>query len=194
VTVQPAPAVKRFGRGALATPANFVTLARIIVAVPTFVLISRRGSSWAALALWFLITSTDSLDGWLARRDGTTRSGAFLDPVADKLIVLGGLAVLAGRGDIAWWPVVVIALREIGISVYRSFAGRRGISLPALRLGKYKAFTQYCAVGVVLLPWTADDVGIQQVVLGVAVVLTVVSAIDILRHGWNDWSRVDGTA
>jgi CDP-diacylglycerol--glycerol-3-phosphate 3-phosphatidyltransferase len=178
-----APAVKRFGQGALATPANFLTLARILVTIPTLVLMHDRGSAWLTVGLWFLVTSTDSLDGWVARRDGATRSGAFLDPVADKLIVLGGLAVLADRGSIEWWPVVVIAVREFGISAYRSLAVRRGVSLPAQRLGKYKAFTQYCAVGIVLLPWSADAVRLQQFVLAVAVVLTVVSGLAILRHG-----------
>ena len=182
---------KRFGQGALATPANFVTLARIAVAIPTLLLIRRDGSSWTTIALWVLITATDSLDGWLARRDGATRSGAFLDPVADKLIVIGGLAVLADRGVFPWWPVALIALRELGISLYRSIAGRRGIVLPAQRLGKYKAFTQYCSVGVVLLPITADWLGFQQCVLGVAVVLTVVSGLQIVRHGYVDWQRQD---
>ena len=182
---------KRFGQGALATPANFVTLARILVAIPTLLLIRSTGSSWTTIALWFLITSTDSLDGWLARRDGATRSGAFLDPVADKLIVIGGLAVLADRGAFAWWPVVLIALRELGISLYRTIAGRRGIVLPAQRLGKYKAFTQYCAVGFVLLPTTADAVGFQHVVLAVALVLTLASGLQIIRHGYTDWQRQD---
>jgi len=182
---------KRFGQGALATPANFVTLARILVAIPTLLLIRSSGSSWTTIALWFVITSTDSLDGWLARRDGATRSGAFLDPVADKLIVIGGLAVLADRGAFAWWPVVLIALRELGISLYRTIAGRRGIVLPAQRLGKYKAFTQYCAVGFVLLPTTADAVGFQHVVLAVALVLTLASGLQIIRHGYTDWQRQD---
>jgi CDP-diacylglycerol--glycerol-3-phosphate 3-phosphatidyltransferase len=187
----PSRAAKRFGQGALATPANFVTLARILVAVPTLVLIRDRGSSWGTVGLWFAITATDSVDGWLARRDGATRSGAFLDPVADKLIVLGGLAVLADRGVFPWWPVVLIAAREFGISAYRSIAGRRGIVLPAQKLGKYKAFTQYCAVGFVLLPWTADDRGLQQFVLGLAVALTVASGLQILRRGYIDWQRAD---
>jgi CDP-diacylglycerol--glycerol-3-phosphate 3-phosphatidyltransferase len=182
---------KRFGQGALATPANFVTLGRIAVAIPTLVLIRRDGSSWATIALWLLITATDSLDGWLARRDGATRSGAFLDPVADKLIVIGGLAVLADRGVFPWWPVVLIAVRELGISLYRSIAGRRGVVLPAQRLGKYKAFTQYCSVGFVLLPITADWVGFHNFVLGVAVFLTVVSGLQILRRGYVDWQRQD---
>jgi CDP-diacylglycerol--glycerol-3-phosphate 3-phosphatidyltransferase len=183
---------KRFGQGALATPANFLTLARILVAIPTLILVYNEGASWTTFGLWLAITATDSLDGWMARRDGATRSGAFLDPVADKLIVVGGFAVLAARGDFAWWPVVVIAAREVGISVYRSLAGRRGIVLPAQRFGKYKAFTQYCAVGVVLLPLTAEWVGFQQFVLGVALVLTVVSGVLILRRGYVDWQRGDG--
>ena len=83
--------------------------------------------------------------------------------------MLGGLAVLADRGVFPWWPVVVIAIREIGISLYRSIAGRRGIVLPAQRLGKYKAFTQYCSVGFVLLPMTEHWYTFQDIVLYAAV-------------------------
>jgi CDP-diacylglycerol---glycerol-3-phosphate 3-phosphatidyltransferase len=183
--------LRRFDQTALATPANFLTLGRMLVGVPTLVLISRRGASWTAVALWFVITATDSLDGFLARRDGATRSGAFLDPVADKALVLGGLAVLAQRGDVAWWPVIVIAARELFVSGYRVLAGRRGISLPARPLGKYKAFFQYVSIGFVLLPWTANDLGLQQGVLGLVVAFTVVSAADIVHHGWRDWQRTD---
>jgi CDP-diacylglycerol--glycerol-3-phosphate 3-phosphatidyltransferase len=184
-------AAKRFGQSALLTPANLVTITRILVAIPTLALIRRDGSSWVTVGLWFAITATDSLDGWLARRDGATRSGAFLDPVADKLIVIGGLAVLADRGVFPWWPVLLIAAREFGISLYRSIAGRRGVVLPAQRLGKYKAFTQYCAVGFVLLPFTADYLGFQQIVLAVAVTLTIVSGLQIVSRGYIDWQRQD---
>lgn len=185
---------RRFDQTALATPANFLTVGRMLVGVPTLLLMSDRGASWLTVALWFVITSTDSLDGFLARRDGATRSGAFLDPVADKALVIGAFAVLAERGDIAWWPVVVIAARELFVSVYRMLAGRRGISLPARPLGKYKAFFQYLAIGAVLLPWTANDVGLQQAVLYLVVALTVVSAADIVHHGWRDWQRDGGQA
>jgi CDP-diacylglycerol--glycerol-3-phosphate 3-phosphatidyltransferase len=182
---------KRFGQSAVATPANFLTVARILVAVPTLVVVYDGGASWPAVALWFAITASDSLDGWLARRDGATRSGAFLDPVADKLIVIGGLAALAARDDLWWWPVVLVAVREVGISAYRSVAVRRGVALPALRLGKYKAFLQYCAVGFVLLPTTAELVGFQQAVLLAATLLTVVSGAQILRRGYLDWQRAE---
>src|SRR5262245_18712297 len=162
---------------------------RIALAIPTLALIRRDGSSWATVGLWFAITASDSLDGFLARREGATRSGAFLDPVADKLIVLGGFAVLADRGVLPWWVVAIVAVRDVGISVYRSLAGRRGIVLPAQRLGKYKAFLQYCSVGVVLLPITENWETFQNVVLGAALVLTVVSGLAILRHGWVDWQQ-----
>jgi CDP-diacylglycerol--glycerol-3-phosphate 3-phosphatidyltransferase len=186
-----AASTRRFGQSALATPANFVTLARIALTVPALAVVRDRGASWLAVTLWFAVTASDSFDGWLARRDGATRSGAFLDPVADKLIVLGGLAVIAGRGAIPWWPVAVVTARELGISLYRSVAGRRGIVLPAQTLGKYKAFFQYCAVGVVILPLTEDAHGLHDAVLGVAVALTVVSGAAILRRGWVDWQRQD---
>ena len=91
--------------------------------------------------------------------------------------MLGGFAVLADRGVFPWWAVLLVVARELGISAYRSVAGRRGVVLPAQRLGKYKAFTQYCAVGFVLLPSTADYVGLQQLVFDVAVVLTLVSGL-----------------
>src|SRR5262249_5462411 len=82
--------VRRDGDEATATPANLVTIARLILAVPTLLLVVDQGSSWLTVSLWFVLTTTDGLDGWLARRDGTTRSGAFLDPLADKFLVLGG--------------------------------------------------------------------------------------------------------
>jgi len=187
----PSRATKRFGQNALATPANFITVSRIVVAVPTRARMRHRGSAWITVGLWFAITASDSLDGWMARRDGATRSGAFLDPVADKLIVLGGLAVLADRGVFAWWAVLLVVAREFGISAYRSVAGRRGVVLPAQRLGKYKAFAQYCAVGFVLLPITAHYVGLQLFVFALAVALTLVSGLEIVRRGYIDWQRVE---
>ena len=182
-------AAKRFGQSALATPANAVTISRILLALPALYFMYQRGSGWLTVSLWFTITTSDSLDGWLARRDGATRSGAFLDPVADKLIVLGGMSVLAARGELWWWAVIVIAIREIGISAYRSVAGRRGIVMPAQRLGKYKAGMQFASVGWILLPWTETYVTWQHLNLFVALMLTIVSAIQILQRGYIDWQR-----
>lgn len=178
----PAPPVRRFGQSALRTPANMVTLGRLVLAGPSLVLIHRDGSTWATVGLWFVLSMSDLADGYLARREGTTRSGAFLDPIADKVLVLGALWALADRGDAPWAPLFVIAAREVAISAVRGAAGRRGVSLPARRLGKYKTFLQNSAIGFVVLPWTAGYVGFQESVLWAAVAFTVVSGIDILLH------------
>lgn len=178
----PAPPVRRFGQSALRTPANMVTIGRLLLAGPSLVLIERDGSTWGTVGLWFVLSMSDLADGYLARREGTTRSGAFLDPIADKVVVLGALWVLAGRGDVPWAPFWVISAREVVISLVRSVAGRRGVSIPARRLGKYKTFLQNAAIGFVLLPPTADAIGLQQGVLWAAVAFTVVSGLDILAH------------
>jgi CDP-diacylglycerol--glycerol-3-phosphate 3-phosphatidyltransferase len=181
--------MKKFSESAIATPANYVSAARLLLAVPTLLLVEDRGSTWLTVSLWFVLACTDRLDGWLARRDGATRSGAFLDPLADKFLVIGGFFALGLRGEFSWAAVVIIAVREIGISVYRSFAGRRGISLPALQLGKWKAFFQYLAVGVVLFPPTYEWATMHDVVLWITVALTVLSGLDILRRGWKQQAQ-----
>jgi len=180
----PIESIKRFGPGALATPANFVTLGRLLFAVPTLLLIARDGESWLASALWFALCITDGIDGWLARRDGTTRSGAFLDPIADKVLTLGGFVALVARGTVWWLPVVIMAAREVWISVYRSVAARRGVILPAARLGKLKAFFQMLSVGAFVWPVTADVDALCLGVLWTAVMLTIVSGVDIVRRGY----------
>ena len=176
--------VRRYGDEAIATPANLVTIARLILAVPTLLLIIDQGSNWLTVSLWFVLTTTDGLDGWLARRDGTTRSGAFLDPLADKFLVLGGFFALGINGDFSWAAVVIVTVREVGVSMYRSYMARRGVSLPARKLGKWKACVQFVAVGIVLLPPTYSWATVHDIVLWFAVGLSVVSGLDIVISGY----------
>lgn len=178
----------RFGPTAIRTRANAVTVARLVFTVPVLALIVDDGSSWVTFSGWVLLSVTDGLDGFLARRDGTTRSGAFLDPLADKVLVIGGFLALAIEDAFAWVPVGLVVGRELGISLYRSFAGRRGISLPARQLGKWKANAQFVAVALVLFPPT-DDVGwLHEAGLWVAVAFALVSALDIVLRGWQEAS------
>jgi len=169
-----------FGPSALATPANAVTLARLAISPIVLVMIASGGASWPALGAWVVLTASDGIDGYIARRQGTTSSGAFLDPLADKVLVLGGLFALVARGDFSWIPVVIITAREVVVSGYRSWGARRGVSMPARRLGKWKATVQYLAVAVALFPPTADHPGLADAALWVAVALTVVSGIDLI--------------
>ena len=178
--------LKRFGESAIATRANAITIARLVFTGPVLLLILVEGASWWTAIGWLVLACTDGLDGWLARRDGTTRSGAFLDPIADKFLVLGGFLALGIRGDFVWIAVALVAAREFGVSAYRSLAGRRGISLPARQLGKWKTNVQFVAVGVVLFPPTVDATMLQTAVLWGAVAITILSGLDIVRRGWQE--------
>jgi CDP-diacylglycerol--glycerol-3-phosphate 3-phosphatidyltransferase len=177
---QPVSRICRFGPSALLTPANLVTALRFALTIPLLRVISSDGVSWRATVGWIVLACTDGLDGWLARRDGTTRSGAFLDPLADKFLAIGGLSALAAKGIFPWGAVGLIAVREVGVSAYRTAAGRRGVCLPARQLGKMKTVFQLVAVGVALCPSTADLAGLALSILWVAVALTVVSGLDIV--------------
>ena len=107
-----------YGPSALRTPANGVTIARLLASPGLFVLIADHGASWGVFALWTGLALTDGLDGWIARRQGTTRSGAFLDPLADKVLVLGAMIMLVAIGTFWWLPVALIAVREVGTVSY----------------------------------------------------------------------------
>lgn len=143
---------------ALATWANAITAGRLVLSPVMFLVIpDHPRGSWIAFGLWFVLSLSDGIDGWIARRHGTTASGAFLDPLADKVLVLGAMFTLVGR-DVFWLlPVALIAGRELVISVYRILVGSKGISVPASKIAKYKTFVQQLAVGFALWPWFAVD-------------------------------------
>lgn len=170
-----------FGPNALLTPANAITLARLAATPVLLSSIVETGDSWSTLAFWILLAGSDGIDGWLARKQGSTRSGAFLDPLADKFLVLGALICFVIEGVFWWLPVVLIAVREISLTLYRSWLGRRGISLPARWSAKVKTVVQEVAVGFALLPLTGQDATwIATSVLWLAVALTTVSGIQYL--------------
>ena len=171
---------KGYGPSALATPANALTIARVLVTPFMLALIIARGASWPSVGAWFVLASTDGVDGYLARRQGTTRSGAFLDPLADKVLVLGAMVALVVKSMFWWLPVVIIAARELGVSAYRSSVGRRGVSVPARPLAKLKTVVQDVAVGFALLPPTAHHHVVANTFLWIAVVLTVVTGLQYL--------------
>ncbi|MEO9224219.1 MAG: CDP-diacylglycerol--glycerol-3-phosphate 3-phosphatidyltransferase [Acidimicrobiales bacterium] len=173
----------RYGASALLTWANCITLARI-AGVPLLILaMVQNRVAWSTLLLAFILAGSDGLDGIIARRHGVTRSGAFLDPLADKALVLGALVTLVHQQVFWWVPVALIALREFGISGYRSYWGRRGLAIPARRSAKAKTFVQELAVGLVLAPITASHLGIGRAVLWVAVAFTLVSGVQYLLDG-----------
>ena len=170
-----------FGPSALATPANALTLARIAITPVFIVLIIARGVSWAAFLVGFALALSDVADGYIARRQGQTRSGAFLDPLADKFTVLGGMYACVVKGIFWWLPVTLIAVREGAISLYRAIAGRRGITVPARQWAKVKAVVQAFALAMALLPWVGNRAEwIGGASLWIAVALTLVTGANYL--------------
>ncbi len=172
-----------FGPSALVTPANAVTIGRLAITPVLIAMILGGGDSWAAIAFWVVLCATDWADGYLARRQGTTRSGAFLDPLADKFLVLGAMVALVAEGTLWWLPVAITAAREVTISVYRVWVGRQGVSVPARWWAKVKTVVQQVAVAFALLPWTAGQPAIANVWLWAGVVLAVVTAAQYLLDG-----------
>ena len=146
----------QFGPSALATPANGVTIGRLVLTLPLLLMVLDDGASWSAVVLWILLCITDGIDGHLARRQGTF-----------------------------WWlPAVLIAVRELGIQGFRSFWGRRGLAVPASGLAKVKTVMQEVAVGLALVPIVADDaMWLATTVLWGAVVLTVVTGVQYVVAG-----------
>ena len=173
----------RYGPSALMTPANAVTVIRLLFSPALLVMIVREPSSWGAVALWTILAVTDGIDGALARRHGTTRSGAFLDPLADKVLVLGALFALVAADRFSWFPVALIAARELAISVFRTRLGRSGLAVPARPLAKVKTVVQEVAVALALVPLTVDHPALANIALWIAVVLTLVSGAQYLLDG-----------
>jgi CDP-diacylglycerol--glycerol-3-phosphate 3-phosphatidyltransferase len=172
-----------FGPSALATPANALTASRLLLAPVMILLILDRPASYVTLAVWIGVAGSDALDGWVARRHGSTRSGAFLDPLADKVLVLGAMVALVAKSELWWLPVALIAGRELVISAYRSYVGRRGVSLPARKWAKVKTIVQEVAIGFALLPATANHRWVANTCLWIAVVLTLVTGAQYLLDG-----------
>ena len=161
----------------IATWANAVTVGRLLLSPLMFWVIPNHDrGSWIAFVLWVIFSLSDGIDGWIARRHGVTAAGAFLDPLADKVLILGAMFTLVSTGVFWVVPVIIIAAREVIISVYRVIVGGRGISVPASKLAKYKTFCQQLAVGFALLPLTAlDATWLWNGFLWAAVILALIS-------------------
>ena len=172
-----------FGPSALLTPANAITVIRLLATPVLIALIMLWGASWLTFVFGGLLAMSDGIDGWVARKQGTTRSGAFLDPLADKVVVLGAMVALVAKGIIGWLPVAVIAVREVAMSVYRSVAGRHGISIPARNSAKLKTLVQDIAIGLCLAPPLAHHHDLLVAGMWVAAFLTVFTGVQYYVDG-----------
>jgi CDP-diacylglycerol--glycerol-3-phosphate 3-phosphatidyltransferase len=154
----------------------------------------------AALLVFIVASLTDWLDGYLARRWGQTNPlGALLDPIADKVLVLGTFLAFVQLGLVPAWMVLVIALREFLLTGVRLFAASRHIVLAAAREGKHKTVSQMVTIIVIFAAVIAREAdgspalpeafsavlsGLVSACLWVTVALTVVSGASFFRRHW----------
>ena len=173
---------------------NLLTISRIAL-IPFFVLFFYLPVEWGMLAatlIFMLAAFTDWLDGFLARRwQQTSALGAFLDPVADKLMVATAL-VLIVQADPEFWlalPAVVIIGREITISALREWMAEMGsrASVAVSYIGKIKTTAQMAAiVGLLAFPPGVVWANVAIALLYVAAVLTLWSMFLYLKAAWPD--------
>jgi len=172
---------------------NAITIARIPLAVLFFILLLLAGAfgaddlvlRWVAGVIFVVGISTDWVDGYLARRyDIVSDFGKLWDPIADKLLTGAGFLGLAILGEVPWWIVVIILIREWGITIHRFTIVHEHV-VAAAWMGKIKTVVQGVALGWALLPlhvlvglpvWTT----ITLVLMVLALLLTVVSGIDYI--------------
>ncbi|PKQ16672.1 MAG: CDP-diacylglycerol--glycerol-3-phosphate 3-phosphatidyltransferase [Actinobacteria bacterium HGW-Actinobacteria-8] len=172
---------------------NLLTVLRLI-AVPVMLLcLVESGDTqgawrWLGWGIFVFAAATDALDGFLARRwQAVTAFGKLADPLADKALVLAALGFLAVHGETPWWPIIIIAVREVGVTLGR-LAVARDVVIPASFGGKAKTALQVGAIFLLLLPTAAgwvDTLGWW--LLLVSLVAAVVTGLD---YGW----RIFGVA
>jgi CDP-diacylglycerol--glycerol-3-phosphate 3-phosphatidyltransferase len=178
-----------------------------IVAIPLFVAVLYFPEDWLSertanvVSMWIFIAAavTDWADGWLARRwNMTTAFGAFLDPVADKLMVAAALIVLAELGRVYGIVALIIIGREITVSALREWMAQIGQSksVAVNILGKVKTVTQLVAIpfllynGVLFGLFHTSPVG--QILIWIAALLTLLSMVVYLKAAWDSRSPAGG--
>jgi CDP-diacylglycerol---glycerol-3-phosphate 3-phosphatidyltransferase len=185
----PDPAVEPVAPASNWNVANALTAVRLLL-VPLFgwLLLADGGDNpryrITAAVVFAVAAGTDRIDGELARRRGlVTDVGKIADPIADKALMGTALVGLSVLGELGWWITVVVLVREIGITLLRLVVLRHGV-LPAGRGGKAKTASQALAIVLYLLPLPSGLHPVAEIVMGVAVVLTVVTGVDYVVKAW----------
>ena len=161
------------------TLANTLTIARAFLVIPVIGLIA-TGDASLALVVFIGAAATDALDGPIARRRGATAFGAALDPLADKILVVGTLAALALREIAPAWAVVLILAREVVAIEVRARAPQ---AVVASADGKAKTVLQVAAIALLLASaaWPATGLAtLANAVLVAATALTVLSGVRLV--------------
>ena len=173
---------------------NRLTMLRVCM-IPFFVVFARMNAFWAqcvAVGVYALACVTDALDGRIARsRNLITNFGKFMDPIADKLLVMSALIVLTAQGRMPDWVCILMLAREFLVSGFRLVAVENGVVIAAGPLGKLKTVFQMIATIALMLLVPVDGFAllgragavVASVLMYIALALTVISGADyIIRN------------
>lgn len=165
--------------------ANWITLLRIILApfCVGILFLNIPNRDLIAAIIFIVAGLTDGLDGYAARsRKEITTFGKSFDPLADKILIIVTLFVLAVLKRVPWLAVWIIIAREVLITILRFFAGKKGLSIAASFWGKLKTFTQIFAIAVIMVEkiFPVPFASFSLPVLWFAVALTIWSGVDYL--------------
>ena len=171
---------------------NKLTIARICL-IPVLVIVLQMGMSQGfaiemqtarqiAVAIFIIASITDWLDGFIARRYNlSTDFGKFMDPLADKVLVMAAMVYLVVMGDIAPWVLIITQAREFIIAGMRMVAANKGIVIAAGLMGKLKTIAQMVMIPIVMLDLESPIFGvIGYVLVLLSVVLAVASALQYI--------------
>ena len=177
-----------YSTAGLVTPANLITITRIVASPILFILIlnaeDQAGTSWPVFILGGVFGISDAFDGRLARAtNSVTKFGAFLDPLADKVVVLGCMLALLSIGRFHWLPVLLVVLRELWISGYRFWLARKSIIVPASELAKWKTFAQGVVLMVAVMPPFEKTDWVIVILLWIAVAMTLITGWRYVQSG-----------
>lgn len=164
------------------TTASKLTLARVVM-IPAFMALLLNGYSWGALAVFILASLTDFADGYIARHyNQVSDFGKFLDPLADKLLVVAAMLIFVEWNRMPSWAVMVVLAREFAVSGLRMVAASSGAVLAAAWSGKIKtAVTMVGLCAMIAFP----SVLLDQIVTWVILLTTLYSGCEYFAKNWS---------
>lgn len=163
------------------TTANKITVFRIIL-VPVFMVLMYLGYTYWALAIYIIACLSDFIDGHIARKyNQVTNFGKFMDPLADKMLVLTAMCYFVDNDTMPGWVVALVLLREFAVSGLRLLAVEQGTVIAAAWSGKIKTFVTMVALGVLIIvaePWVPFKDIIPPVCSALIVISTLYSGAE----------------
>ena len=172
--------------------ANKLTMLRVVM-IPAFVIVlyaDFEGCRYVALALFAIASFTDFLDGYIARsRNLVTDFGKFMDPLADKVLVMTAMLMFVSWGQMQAWVLAVVLARELAVSGLRMIAATEGKVIAAAWSGKVKTASTMVCIILMLLPIPPV---LNTVCWGIILVTTVYSGVEYFTKNKHviDWSNL----